>query len=657
MTEARPATQAYLYALLGRDPKDTRATDTIEKICDILEQAPETDENAMDALRTTLGDAITILQGHTLRDSELDASVLALMLHHRDDCKRSSQTIHQKQSTIRSNQPIDRPLPKRHPSDISSLPTDRLPRADSGSESSSVRRASPPSSLHAARASDGSARTLGATPPSDVVQDLASNFPRLNVAAATFKPSAALASVFTPSFASHSAETEEVDNLDTPTSEEDEFSPFGTQKPAEFTTEDDVEPFQEQDAIPMMSPFDVFCAMLLRDHADLFGESPQNASQQIQAALDRNHYDVQATMQSLRDARRTNTPLINTSVLNDMPAQDTLGGSRVCRYFLAGECRRSDCRFSHDLNKALCRFWLRGQCLNDPCSFLHDFDALAVLASSLSIEDQPDPEPEENIIVPGLPRARLDSTQTRWAAAAASSRPSTRADRSTASHVTSQSTASSSTPRMSSHRLALWPPTLLPTLSTGSALASDMAKLRAKYPDNTWGTIQALITARHTKIRQQLLVAAGGDAGGWGSSAQASDERGAQGIRGRLAGDSLGLHLGVARPANIAPYTRHALSMEERMEVFLDLHGLYVNEAVQACERFLLGLEAEHYRGIAYLGVGAGKHSRAKGAKLHTKVAAFLHTWGYVRIGRVQLTSQPMADFEGVIACDPCTHL
>lgn len=37
------------------------------------------------------------------------------------------------------------------------------------------------------------------------------------------------------------------------------------------------------------------------------------------------------------------------------------GDRRVCRYFLAGECRRADCRFSHNLEKALCRFWLKGQ--------------------------------------------------------------------------------------------------------------------------------------------------------------------------------------------------------------------------------------------------------------------------------------------------------
>ncbi|KAK7676316.1 hypothetical protein QCA50_020733 [Cerrena zonata] len=48
------------------------------------------------------------------------------------------------------------------------------------------------------------------------------------------------------------------------------------------------------------------------------------------------------------------------------------GGNRVCRYFLAGECLRADCRFSHDLERALCRFWLRGTCAKgESCEFLH----------------------------------------------------------------------------------------------------------------------------------------------------------------------------------------------------------------------------------------------------------------------------------------------
>ncbi|KAF9523063.1 hypothetical protein CPB83DRAFT_776084 [Crepidotus variabilis] len=47
-------------------------------------------------------------------------------------------------------------------------------------------------------------------------------------------------------------------------------------------------------------------------------------------------------------------------------------GNRVCRYFVAGECLRADCRFSHDLERALCRFWLRGTCAKqESCEFLH----------------------------------------------------------------------------------------------------------------------------------------------------------------------------------------------------------------------------------------------------------------------------------------------
>lgn len=55
------------------------------------------------------------------------------------------------------------------------------------------------------------------------------------------------------------------------------------------------------------------------------------------------------------------------------PGQRSAGPTRMCRYFLNGECRRSDCRFSHDLERALCRFWLRGHCAKGPnCEFMHN---------------------------------------------------------------------------------------------------------------------------------------------------------------------------------------------------------------------------------------------------------------------------------------------
>lgn len=60
------------------------------------------------------------------------------------------------------------------------------------------------------------------------------------------------------------------------------------------------------------------------------------------------------------------------------------GPGRVCRYFLSGDCRRADCRFSHDLSKALCKFWLRGMCLNDPCPFLHDEELVRGLVGGVA---------------------------------------------------------------------------------------------------------------------------------------------------------------------------------------------------------------------------------------------------------------------------------
>lgn len=88
---------------------------------------------------------------------------------------------------------------------------------------------------------------------------------------------------------------------------------------------------------------------------------------------------------------RVATPPVGRGTGSMSPSLSNSGGSgggvgpgRVCRYFLSGDCRRADCRFSHDLSKALCKFWLRGHCLNDPCPFLHDSDVLQALAGGMS---------------------------------------------------------------------------------------------------------------------------------------------------------------------------------------------------------------------------------------------------------------------------------
>merc|ERR1711962_369020 len=47
---------------------------------------------------------------------------------------------------------------------------------------------------------------------------------------------------------------------------------------------------------------------------------------------------------------------------------------RPCSFFMEGNCRRTDCKFSHDLASITCRFWEEGSCLKGiTCPFLHGY--------------------------------------------------------------------------------------------------------------------------------------------------------------------------------------------------------------------------------------------------------------------------------------------
>ncbi|THH32374.1 hypothetical protein EUX98_g1823 [Antrodiella citrinella] len=144
-----------------------------------------------------------------------------------------------------------------------------------------------------------------------------------------------------------------------------------------------------------MTPFDVL--------SSVFGATL--ASSELEDALAQNGYDFERAMnwlvdrasanQAAKPAMRMQPMAMGNRVMmiprdgamrggrgfNNFPGNRGMrytngrpvsGGNRVCRYFLAGECLRADCRFSHDLERALCRFWLRGTCAKgDACEFLH----------------------------------------------------------------------------------------------------------------------------------------------------------------------------------------------------------------------------------------------------------------------------------------------
>lgn len=48
---------------------------------------------------------------------------------------------------------------------------------------------------------------------------------------------------------------------------------------------------------------------------------------------------------------------------------------KPCVFFLEGNCRRSDCKYSHDLSNITCKYWIEGFCFKgEMCPFLHSYN-------------------------------------------------------------------------------------------------------------------------------------------------------------------------------------------------------------------------------------------------------------------------------------------
>jgi hypothetical protein len=436
-------------------------------------------------------------------------------------------------------------------------------------------------------------------------------------------------------------------------------------------------------------------------------------------------------------------PASSTSLAAPVQLQGgAVGPGRVCRYFLAGECRRADCRFSHDLNRAVCRFWMKGQCLNgDGCSFLHDMSIVDKLTNRLSsistsshlqgpnaarsahVDTPPNDEFPELGLAPTGPKAQRgkglattpgssnanDPSRTRWAQALQK-----RAN--TPIALLQQQTEdgqgkiggggggiSRGTPTgpkgllTSKHRggvgnamasrIPLHAPLLLPTLSTGkdaslsytayrevaTSLSERRNKMLAKaaeawkrgdgaearkwsregqnvnkkLEDESRVASRDLIRQRHEEIQRKLFDDVGGSKGLLDPS---TEEKGSRKWRGKLMGDRLGVCLGVVPRIQNNIANTLSLSLEERMEVLMDLHSMHSSEAVELVEEFLINLEKENYRGLALLAIGLGKHTSQETDRrrvgLATGVHGFLTSWNY-----------PFTDHNGVIVVDPLSHL
>ncbi|KIJ55451.1 hypothetical protein M422DRAFT_152285 [Sphaerobolus stellatus SS14] len=383
-------------------------------------------------------------------------------------------------------------------------------------------------------------------------------------------------------------------------------------------------------------------------------------------------------------------------------ARPVQGANRVCRYFLAGECMRADCRFSHDLERALCRFWLRGNCAKqENCEFLHqipkdvDLSTLNAAMAGTRIDSRDGspastPPPDEFPTLASAGRGRgyapryHDPSRNRFAAAV-KAQPNPMIPTRFGSPQRREFNRSNSNgvpvPRPSP-RIKLRSPTLLPTLPTGESVNKLYMSYRQRALQlgaarnaclsraaDAWRRGDGAAAKRFSREGHELNAKMGGEAAeaagrvvkervrlaaeavrgrdlGWSDEARDRSERG------RVIGAGLGVVLGVASRDVGAESGGVKMSPEERMEALLDLHWLHANEAVEVLERFLVSLEKEAFFGLVYIVVGEEKHTGsqdpARGssrARLAAGVREWLHDWGY-----------PWSERDGVICVDPLTH-
>ncbi|WVQ93047.1 hypothetical protein IAU59_000111 [Kwoniella sp. CBS 9459] len=384
-------------------------------------------------------------------------------------------------------------------------------------------------------------------------------------------------------------------------------------------------------------------------------------------------------------------------------------GGKMCRYFLAGECRRSDCRFSHDVDRALCRFWLRGHCAKGPnCEFLHqlpnnlDPNALSNAMSHVEISSDGYARPSSpamyspadefpDLLASRLNRGiggRFDPSRNRFANAVKRATPAPvsmiqvsgmRQNALPVQNNISPSLAPAvlAVPRPS-QRIKLRPPTLLPTLKTGTSaneqyMSTRATSIRLGHARNAClaraadafrrgdGAAAKRFSREGKALNQRMLNEAAEAAQtlvkdrrieaqsavrerdpGW------SDDPSDRAERGRECAGGLGTIMGVAGRKNVQG--GDTLSSVERTEALLDLHTLHGGEGSEIAGQFLAELERESFRGLAYIVIGEEKHvgsqdplRGASKVRLGTSVKQALAEWGYA-----------WNESAGVICVDPC---
>lgn len=297
----------------------------------------------------------------------------------------------------------------------------------------------------------------------------------------------------------------------------------------------------------------------------------------------------------------------------------------VCRHFMAGSCRRSDCWFSHDLNRTVCKYWLNGNCLaGSNCVFSHD---PSTIVSELDLKTR---KPKEQT-------AALSDEKSFPSLGSAQQKSRGGPSSNTATGLTMAQIAKTAkkapkvpmlTPKKTATktRVAIAPPSSLPYVSVGSTNNASYLKHRAD-------------AISQGALRNKFLSLA---AEAW----RRGDPAGAKKLSVR-ANDCEVIMRGEHQKAAEAIFGERNEGQSHGDNNFVDLHALHPTEGIAFLESRLLDLKSSSKP--LYAIVGSGHHSSQGIDRLAKAVKLWLDDWGYTW----REFSMDEESHGGVIGIDP----